>query len=332
LSPAISLMSSSMRISTMYALILLIAFLSAPATVAAAENIVPRAGTVFLGEQGLDVSATGATSGSQIVWYGPSGSPASVPAATLTIDDPSDFYISPVQFSGRTGPWFNAQGNTLAFYVQDPLIEIRVIDETRDFQITSDVTWIPKGDVVGFRIDTNVYEIAKRPGSPGAPVTIRIRGPGGVEYSSLDGYHLEDIMISGSPFQTGPVWFTSDYERGNYTVWAESTGNDMDINYKHEGKTVTAPVEFLLQSTNPLITPEPSITTLVTVPSTSAPATIPATINTPPSTTTVAVSPVTSTVTESMTTLSPTTAPGFGATISLTALAACFLVLFKRRG
>lgn len=321
-----------MRIATLYALILLLGFLSAPATVAAAENTVPRAGTVFLGEQGLDLSATGATSGSQIVWYGPGGSPASVPAATLTIDDPTDFYISPVLFGDRTGPWFNAQGNSLAFYVQEPLIEIRVLDETSNFQITKEVTWIPRGDAVGFRIDTNVYEIAKRPGSPGAPVTIRIRGPGGVEYSSLDGYQLEDIMLSGSPFQTGPVWFTGDYERGNYTVWAESTGNDMDTNYKREGKTVTAPVEFLLQSTNPLITPEPSTTPLVTAPSTSAPATLPATINTPPPTTTVAVSPVTSTVTESTTNISPTTAPGFGAILSLPALAACFLLLFRRRG
>ena len=247
-----------MKHSTVYAAILLIGLLSAPTTVMAAMNTVPRAGIVFLGEQGLDITATGATSGSQIVWYGPGGSQTSVPASTLTVDDPSDFYISPVLFGDKTGPWFIIPGNSLAFYVQDPLIEIRVIDETRNFQITKEVTWIPKGDVVGFRVDTTVYEIAKRPGSPGAPVDIRIRGPGGVEYSSVDGYQLDDIMISASPFQTGPIWFTGDYESGNYTVWAESTGNDMNLNYKREGKTVTAPVEFLLQSTNPLITPSPT--------------------------------------------------------------------------
>jgi hypothetical protein len=289
-------------------------------------NTVPQAGNVFLGEQGLDITATGATSGSQLVWYGPGGSPTNVPAATLTVDDPSDFYISPSQFSDKTGPWFITPGNTLAFYVQEPLIEIRVVDETRDFQITKDVTWIPKGDAVGFRIDTNVYELAKRPGSPGAPITIRIRGPDGIEYSSVDGYQLEDIMISGSPFQTGPVWFTSDYESGNYTVWAESTGNDMNLNYKREGKTVTAPVEFLLQSTNPLITPEP--TTVPTTISTTGPRT---TLQTPVPTTTMTESPAPSPVTETPTGIPTTTAPGFGIALSLSALAAGISMLTLRR-
>jgi hypothetical protein len=309
-----------------FAAILLLGVLSASFTVMAAVNTVPQAGTVFLGEQGLDITATGATSGSQIVWYGAGGSPTSVPAATLTVDDPSDFYISPVLFGDKTGPWFILPGNSLAFYVQDPLIEIRVLDETRDFQITKTVTWIPRGDAIGFRIDTNVYEIAKRPGSPGAPVTIRIRGPGGVEYSSVDGYQLEDIMISGSPFQTGPVWFTGDYEKGNYTVWAESTGNDMNLNYKREGKTVTAPVVFLLQSTNPLITPEPT-----TIPPTAPTTRPPTTVQTPVPTTIVTESPATPAVTETLTIVPTTTAPGFGALLSLYGLAAGILMLFISR-
>jgi hypothetical protein len=315
-----------MKHSTVYAVILLIGVLSAPTMVMAAMNTVPRAGIVFLGEQGLDITATGATSGSQIVWYGPGGSQTSVPASTLTVDDPSDFYISPVLFGDKTGPWFIIPGNSLAFYVQDPLIEIRVIDETRNFQITKGVTWIPKGDVVGFRVDTNVYEIANRPGSPGAPIEIRIRGPGGVEYSSVDGYQLGDIMISASPFQTGPIWFTGDYESGNYTVWAESTGNDMNLNYKHEGKTVTAPVEFLLQSTNPLITPSPT-----TVPATISTTVPPTTVKTPGHTITVTESPATQPVTETPPVIPTTTTPGFGIGLSISALAAGVLMLTIRR-
>ncbi len=319
-----------MKHSTVYAVILLIGLLSAPTTVMAAMNTVPRAGIVFLGEQGLDITATGATSGSQIVWYGPGGSQTSVPASTLTVDDPSDFYISPVLFGDKTGPWFIIPGNSLAFYVQDPLIEIRVIDETRNFQITKEVTWIPKGDVVGFRVDTNVYEIAKRPGSPGAPVEIGIRGPGGVEYSSVDGYQLDDIMLSASPFQTGPIWFTGDYQSGNYTVWAESTGNDMNLNYKREGKTVTAPVEFLLQSTNPLITPSPT-----TVPATISPTvstTVPhTTVQTPVPTTSVTESPAMPSLTETPTVIPTTSTPGFGVVLSLCALAAGIILLTIKR-
>ncbi|MDD1705532.1 MAG: DUF3821 domain-containing protein [Methanoregulaceae archaeon] len=324
-----------MRLSTFCVVILLLGVLSAQAAVMAAGNTVPRAGTVFLGEQGLDITATGATAGSQIVWYGPGGSPASVPTATLTVDDPAEFYISPVLFGDKTGPWFVIPGNSLAFYVQDPLIEIRVVDETRNFQITNEVTWIPKGDVVGFRIDTNVYEIAKRPGSPGAPVTLRVRGPGGVEYSSLDGYQLEDIMVSGSPFQTGPVWFTGDYESGSYSVWAESTGNDMNLNYKREGKTVTPPVEFLLQSTNPLITPEPTTrpaTVLTTLPPTTIPATLPpATVQTQVPATTLTESPGTPPATGTPATTPTSAVPGFGTALSVSALAAGTLILVIRR-
>ena len=321
-----------MRLSV-YAAILLLGVLSAPATVLAAVNTVPQAGTVFLGEQGLDITATGATPGSQIVWYGPGGSQTSVPASTLTVDDPSDFYISPVLFGDKTGPWFVIPGNSLAFYVQDPLIEIRVVDETRNFQITKEVTWIPKGDAVGFRVDTNVYEIAKRPGSPGAPITIRIRGSGGVEYSSVDGYQLEDIMISASPFQTGPVWYTGDYESGNYTVWAESTGNDMNLNYKREGKTVTAPVEFVLQSTNPLITSSPTTvpaTSATTVSTTVPPTTVQTSV--PTTTTSVTESPATPPVTETPSVIPTTTAPGFGIVLSISALAAGIIILtFQRK-
>ena len=319
-----------MSIASWYALIVVSLLIVLP-PVLAAGNTIPPAGTVFLGEQGLDISSTGATAGSQIVYFGPGGSPANVPVATLTVDDPADFYISPSLFGGRTGPWFLSQTTTLAFYVQDPLIEIRVMDETADFSITKDVTWIPKGDVVGFRIETNVYEIAKRPGSPGAPITIRILGPGGVEYSSVSGYRLEDIMVSVSPFDTGGVWLTGEYESGTYTVWAESTGNDMNLNYKQEGKTVTVPVQFLLQSTNPLITTAPTTTAPTTTP-TPPPSTLPpATVTTIIPTTVVTESPSTTPVTSIPTTTPPTTASGFGFALTLSAVLACFLVLIRNQ-
>ena len=315
-----------MSISSWYALIILSALL-ALSPVLAAENTVPVAGTVFLGEQGLDISATGAAAGSQIVYYGPGGSPATVPVATMTVDDPTDYYISPALFGGRTGPWFLSPANTLAFYVQDPLIGIRVMDESADFAITSDVTWIPKGDVVGFRIDTNVYEIARRAGSPGAPITIRIRGPGGVEYSSVTGYQLEDILISASPFDTGGVWLTGGFESGTYTVWAESTGNDMNLNYKQEGKTVTVPVQFLLQSTNPLITPTPTTSPATTT--TTPPPTLPATtVTTLTPATVITESPATTPGTIIPTTVPPTTTPGFGAMLTLSA---CILVMARNQ-
>jgi hypothetical protein len=143
-------------------------------------------------------------------------------------------------------------------------------------------------------------------------------------FSAVTGYQLEDILISSSPFSTGPVWFTGDYERGNYTVWAESTGNDMNDNYPREGKTISPKVTFLLQSVNPLITPEKTtvITTAPTLPPTTivttAPFTVVTTLQAPPPT-------------ELPTTIPPTPTPGFSACIAVLSLVAVLALALSRR-
>ncbi len=88
-----------MSISSWYALIIL-SILLALSPVLAAENTVPVAGTVFLGEQGLDISATGAAAGSRDRITGRAGA-RTVPVATMTVDDPTDYYIS---YSLEAGP------------------------------------------------------------------------------------------------------------------------------------------------------------------------------------------------------------------------------------
>ncbi len=306
-------------------IIVILVFMMASATVSASLADIPRSGTVFIGEQGLDITATGARSGDRLVWYGPGGSTSNAPAAVITVSDPADFYVSPVQFAGRTGAWFIETGNTLAFFVQEPQITLRVFDLSAGFEVTKDTIWVPRGDAVGFQIDTNIAVLAARPGSTGAPVTIRIRSPSGVMYSSVSGYQLEDILISSSPFSTGPVWYTGDYERGNYTVWTESTGNDMNDNYPAEGKTFSPKVTLLLQSVNPLITPEKTtvVTTIQTLPPTTLVTTV---IPTPVETTLQTAAP-----TELPTTVPPTTAPGFSTGIAVLSLAAILVLALSRR-
>jgi hypothetical protein len=284
---------------------------------AGAINTIPMGGTVFIGEQGLDITATGVTSGSNIAWFGPGGSVSDVPQATVTVDDASSFYVIPATFQGKTGPWFTRPGNNLAFYVNDPTIEIRVIDYTAGFTISPGAYWIPVGDTVGFRVDTNLYTMANRPGVTGAPVTIKLNGPGGVQYSTVDGYSLMNIPVSSSPFNTGGVWATGspNYARGDYTTTAECNANSMKDNYDVAGKTISEPVAFLLSVTNPLITSSITPTTVTTVP-TTVPTTILTTVPTtaPPTTITTAptTAPPTSVPTTAPPTTPPTTAPGFG--------------------
>jgi hypothetical protein len=298
----------------------------APAT--AAVNTIPPSGTVFIGEDGLDISATGVPATTNIVWYGTGGTIGSAPSGTVFVTDPTSFYVSPVLFEGKTGPWFTESGNVLAFYVQEPQISLRVFDETAGFEITASTVWVPKGDTIGFQVDNTVYILANRPVSSGAPVTIRIRGPGGIEYSAVDGFQLEDILINSPNYRTGPIWYTRDYANGNYTVWAESTGNDMKTNYPREGLTISPKVTFLMQSTNPLITPTP--TTIPTTIPTTTPITIPTT--TTPTTLTPPPTPIPTTVETTLpTSVPPTTTPGFGLAAALIGMAGGLILSLYRK-
>ena len=300
----------------------------------AALNTIPATGTVFLGEEGLDITATGVGPGSQVAWYGPGGSVTSVPSATVTVADPTDFYISPATFSGKTGAWFLLPSNSLAFYVQDPTLEVRVYDYSLNFEITPSSNWLPAGDAAGFRIETNMYEMAKRPGVSGAPVTIRLNGPDGIEYSSLGSYSLRDIAVSRSPQETGAVWYTGNslYPRGTYTVLAECDANDMKDNYPVTGKTISTGVSFVMQTTNPLIatptTDRPMTTAATMTAATSRPTTVITTVaTTVPATT--ETTPVETAV--PVTTPPPTTAPGFGCISILSGLCVAAALAFSRR-
>ncbi|MDD1715840.1 MAG: DUF3821 domain-containing protein [Methanolinea sp.] len=293
---------------------------------------IPQGGTVFIGEEGLDITDTGAGVNSQLVWFGPKGTITSVPAATFTVGNPTDFYASAADFSGKTGPWFLEPSRSLAFYIQDPVLDLKVMDVSSDFIISPTVTWIPTGDVVGFRIETNLGEMSRRDG--GAPITIRLSGPGGVVYSSVGSYSLEDISVGHSPFETGGVWITgsSEYARGNYTAWAECNANRMMDNYPVVGKTKSSPVKFLMQSVNPLITKTPTPT--ATMPPATFPTTaITTTVATPSGipTTPVAQPTTIPATTPIATTPSPTVSPGFGILLSLSAAAVVLILAGSRR-
>jgi hypothetical protein len=316
-----------------------IAILCTALPASAALNTVPQGGTVFVGEEGLDITATGVASGGQLVWFGEKGKTTDVPAAVVTVGDAADFYVSAADFSSRIGPWYVEPARTLAFYVKDPSLELRVSDESAGFLITPSVTWIPKGDAVSFRVTSSVWELSKRPGVTGAPVSIRLVGQDGVKYASVDGYSLENVVLTASPFSTGAVWQTgkSEYPRGNYTAWVECNANRMMDNYPVEGKTRSAPVTFLVQSVNPLIT-----TTLTTAPTTAPATSMPAATTvttvvttsvttqgtTAPPVTTTATAPVTTSRTA---TPGPTPAPGFEGILCLVGIAAAGLAWARRK-
>jgi hypothetical protein len=258
-------------------------------------STVPQGGTAFIGEQGLDINQTGATSNTMIGWFGTGNNfITGAPAATTSVDNAKNFYVAPSIFVGRTGPWYTLPDKKLAFYVEDPSLTLRILDETSDFELTGTTTWVPKGDQVGFRVETNLVAIVNRPGVTMVPITIHVRTPNGNELAAVSNYPLTDIMISTSPFSTGPVWDTSTYSSGLYTVWAVCNVNSMKDNYPVDGKTMTSQEgNVMINTINPLITslvtptqtsvfsttrPATVTTTeVMTAPPTAAPTTAPAT-------------------------------------------------------
>lgn len=283
-------------------------FLVMPAS--AALNTIPLGGTAFIGEEGLDISPAGVTTGSTIAWFGNANVQTGAPATTYTVDDAGNYYIAPASFSGKTGPWYTFPGRKIAFYVEEPSLTLQIYDESLDFQVVGTTRWVPKGDSIGFRIVSNLYQMKNRPGVAGAPVTIRIRSPDGAEYSSVSGNSLVDIPVGTSPYSTGPVWNTGSYPSGTYSVWAECNANSMKDNYDLPGKTTT-PVEppgnLLIQSVNPLITSSLTPTAVATIQKTGP---VPATTRVPVTlpVTTIATTEVTK-VTTSLPPLPPTTPP-----------------------
>jgi len=283
------------------ALVLVLASLVVPAM--AGCGTIPAGEWVFIGEEGLDITGTGVTAGSQLAYYGPGGSVSSAPAAKVTVADPASFYVAPSVFSEKTGPWFLLPGNSLAFYVGDPMLQLRVVDYTSGFVVGQDASWVPKGDAVGFRIDTNLWVFSRRPGCTGAPLTIEVSAPGGTTFSSLGGYPLAGVVVSTPTFETGPVWPTgsSEFSIGDYEVCVRCEENKMHDNYPVAGKSESEKVHFLLQKANPLI---------VTVTTTASPGgTTPAVTTVQPATPTPAETATPSTVATTVPTTIETEAP-----------------------
>lgn len=247
-------------------------------------------GTVFLGEEGLDISATGVMDGGQIGWWAPGSSRSSDPTELMTVSSPESFYVSPSAFSGKEGLWYSWPEGSPIFQVKRPQVSVRAYDETADFDATG--KWVPRGDAVSFRISSNVYEANSR-GGPDGQVDIVLTSPEGAKYSSVSGpsgsFSLSGIPLTSSLTSTGPVWSTGGVTVGTWKVQAELSMNRIKDNMPETGAGISAPVDILIQNVNPLIkspvaieigTPEPDRTPIVTqttVPAYSAPVTKPPT-------------------------------------------------------
>jgi hypothetical protein len=284
-------------------------FLIGPVT--AAINTITTGSIVFIGEDGLDItSAVGGDS--RIGWWASGASvTTSSPDYSVPVSNPANFYVSPTDFVSRTGVWYrlNSVGNVdgTAFTVIDPRLDLKIQDTTVDVDVTD--KWVPTGDSISFRIETNLVSISQRPGVSSTPITIKVQSPDGAIYTSLVNSagmstSTVEIPVTSTPYLTGPIWDTGRiamYPTGTYTIWAECNVNFMNDRYGAAGKTTSREISLLDQDQNPLYNP----TTLTTNP-TTLPTIVPTTQ--PTTSQTVQVTTIPSTV-PPIPTVTITTAP-----------------------
>jgi len=281
-------------------IVLVFALLFLVGSVTAGINTILPGNTVFIGEEGLDIS--GALGGdTQIGWWASGASiSGSSPGYTIFITNPTQFYISPAEFGSHTGSWYHldaaGKANGSAFIVADPYLKLRIEDTTVSVDVTN--KWVPTDDQIGFSIETNLAQIASQRSSP-ALITIKVQSPGGGEYSSLVNaagipVPIVEIPVSVSPYNTGSIWDTgrrATYPTGTYTIWAECNVNRMNDNYDVAGKTTSSKTSLLNQDQNPLIsanlpTTNPTIQMTITPTTKSTTATPSTQITQPPTTVT----------------------------------------------
>ena len=315
-----------------------------PVASASAISTIQRGNTVFIGEQGLDITA--AMDGDTILGWWASGSTSTNPDYTIPLSALGSFTVSSSDFASRTGNWYHLssldKANGTAFLVADPTLGLRVWDTTAINDVDVTDKWVSTDDDLQFQIDTNLVQMTQRSGVSSVPVTIKVQSPNGAIFTSLIDKNgvstsIDPYQISTTPKYTGSIWSTKNrdtYPTGTYSIWVECNVNSMKDNYGLTGKTLSSTVSLLNQDRNPLIgnpsyvtNPTTSVTTVTTriptlvtakattlVPTTALPTTTPAT-EIPTSVETLPASPV---IIEP-TTVPTTHTPGFGTGLAIAA-------------
>jgi hypothetical protein len=326
------------RDTVMLALVtVVLLFLASP--VSAAIKTIPAGGTVFIGEQGLDISGPTGAGAVQLGWWASGAAIAgSSPDAIVSVPDPTNFYVTPTLFGSHLGTWYLLPAKTAVFNVADPQLDIRIEDTTVNVDVTD--KWVPTDDGLQFRIDSNLVPISQRAGVTSVPITIKVQSPDGAIFSALTSNSgattsIVDYPVTTTPQYTGSIWGTSNraiYPPGTYTIWAECNVNSMKDDYGVVGKTISRKVSVLNQDQNPLIgnkgyvTNPTTLATLVpSIKKTSIATTALTTLKTPPPTSAVPTEvPMTTEVTVMPTTSFPTPAQtksaGFEASLAVAAM------------
>ena len=333
----------------------LIFFFASPA-MAGSLQTVPAGGTVFIGEQGLDVSA-GIPTGTLVSWYNASQQPGKVLAAeNYRVADPKNFNVNAETFRDYQGKWYINNTTTVAFVIADPTLDLKIWDQQTQTDISGQT--IPQGDYLNFRIDSNLNVIPKQRNANDGFLAISVRNSGGNYYSQLKQdsnttLALTPLSVNTTPFYWVPQssgsygWNTGTklqngdnfYADGAYSVSVDLTPlNSIRKNYDAVGKTKSVKSITLSSGTSATATATTTTTITTATPGTTSayktPIILPVTTGNGPGTaaspaaapvTTMAPAPV-----QTTTTPRTTVSPGFEIGLACAGLGIIAVVLARK--
>jgi hypothetical protein len=238
-------------------IITIIGMLLIPAMMAA-ENKVPRDGTVYTGEADLDVSDCAVRNGDEIAWWD-SGNPQGTPTARARVDDVRKFTVDPDTFKGHTGTWFGLVSKKPVFTVEEPFLQVELVENGID----REPSVIKRGSLVSFKIATSLAGLSKRAGSSGALVSLNLTGPNDTVFHTLSSaqgsdFNLDSVYVWSTPYDTGVVWDTKDKKKfpdGEYTLSASTNVNRIDEIYHESGITYTEKQTYTISDKETKATP-----------------------------------------------------------------------------
>lgn len=218
----------------------------------AVTTIISPGDQVFIGEEGLNITAAVPEEFSQVAWFNPGLNPQTdVPSMILSVGDKQHFYVQPSQFQGATGSWYlwNQTAGGTAFQVLSPNLNLRIWDQQTDQDVSN--TGVAPGSLVNFRIETNLVSISQRAGYDPATdgyISIRLMTPTGATLTavagpngtpvSLQGLNVDSLPWYWVPRGTDAGWDTGAagpgggrlYQSGTYTASLDYDVNNLQDN------------------------------------------------------------------------------------------------------
>ncbi len=240
-------------------------------------NIISPGDEVFIGEEGLNISAVIPDDMYQIAWFAPGTNPSvDVPAQIITVPGKTNFYVNPSQFIGETGTWYlwNRSVQGVAFQVVSPNLNLRVWNKATNSDVSG--AGVPPGTLVNFRIETNLIPITQRVGYDPATdgyITVLITTPDGATLNALAGpdgttVSTKNLNVNALPYywvapatpagwDTGAVGQTGNrlYKAGVYTAKMDYNVNRLEDNTQAvNGVQHPFPVQITLASSQVTLT------------------------------------------------------------------------------